>query len=59
MANLAAENEEDVETQVFYALSLLANASPADSTHWRQKKAVDLQLFFTAFTRSIPASRII
>src|SRR6185437_8262831 len=26
MANLAAENEEDVETQVFYALSLLANA---------------------------------
>ena len=42
MANLAAENEEDVETQVFYALSLLANASPADSTHLRQKKAADL-----------------
>ncbi len=42
MGNLAAENRKDVEAQVFYALALLANASPADKTHARQKQAADL-----------------
>ncbi len=42
MRDLAAENREDVETQVLYALALLANASPADKTHARQKQAADL-----------------
>jgi hypothetical protein len=42
MSDLAAENRKDVETQVFYALALLANASPADRTHARQKQATDL-----------------
>ena len=42
MRNLAAENRKDVEAQVFYALALLANASPADKTHARQKEAADL-----------------
>jgi tetratricopeptide (TPR) repeat protein len=42
MSRLAAANRSDVEAQVFYALALLANASPADKTHTRQKKAADL-----------------
>jgi hypothetical protein len=42
MSRLAAENEKDVETQVFYALALLANAPPADKTHAKQKQAADL-----------------
>lgn len=42
MSELAAANRNDVETQVFYALALLANASPADKTHMRQKQAADL-----------------
>ena len=42
MRNLAAENRRDVEAQVFYALALLANASPADKTHARQKEAAEL-----------------
>ena len=42
MRDLASENKEDVETQVFYALALLANASPSDKTHARQKQAADL-----------------
>ncbi|MBS1852524.1 MAG: hypothetical protein JST79_16590 [Acidobacteria bacterium] len=44
MAKLAAANPQDIETQVFYALALLANASPTDKTHARQKKALDLLL---------------
>jgi hypothetical protein len=40
MAKLAATNPQDVEAQVFYALALLANASPSDKTHTRQKKAL-------------------
>ncbi len=40
MAKLAAKNPKDVEAQVFYALALLANASPADRTHANQKQAV-------------------
>lgn len=42
MADLAGENNSDAEAQVFHALALLANASPSDKTHARQKKAVDI-----------------
>jgi tetratricopeptide (TPR) repeat protein len=42
MSDLAAKNRKDVEVQVFYALALLANASPANKTHARQKQAGDL-----------------
>ena len=42
MRGLAADNGSDVEAQVFYALALLANASPADKTHAKQKQAADL-----------------
>lgn len=42
MSDLAAGNRKDVEAQVFYALALLANASPADKTHAKQKQAADL-----------------
>ncbi len=42
MSDLASKNRKDVEAQVFYALALLANASPADKTHTRQKQAADL-----------------
>jgi tetratricopeptide (TPR) repeat protein len=42
MSDLAAENRRDVEAQVFYALALLANASPTDKTHAKQKQAGDL-----------------
>jgi tetratricopeptide (TPR) repeat protein len=42
MSNLASENRKDVEAQVFYALALLANVSPADKTHAKQKQAADL-----------------
>ena len=37
---LAAANPNDVESQVFYALALLASASPNDKTHAYQKQAV-------------------
>ena len=39
---LASENRKDVETQVLYALALLANASPTDKTLARQKEAAAL-----------------
>lgn len=42
MKDLALENSKDVEAKVFYALALLANASPADKTHAKQKQAADL-----------------
>jgi tetratricopeptide (TPR) repeat protein len=42
MSDLAAENRKDVEAQIFYALALLANASPADKTHAKQKQAAAL-----------------
>jgi tetratricopeptide (TPR) repeat protein len=42
MSELAAENRKDAEAQVFYALALLANASPADEAHANQKKAAEL-----------------
>jgi hypothetical protein len=40
-AGLAARNK-DVEAQVFYALALLANASPTDKSHARQKQAAEI-----------------
>ena len=42
MADLAAANKQDDEAQVFCALALLANASPADKTHAKQKQAADI-----------------
>jgi tetratricopeptide (TPR) repeat protein len=42
MSDLASEDRKDIEAQVFYALALLANASPADKTHAKQKQAADL-----------------
>lgn len=42
MGDLAARNREDVEAQVLYSLALLANASPADKTHTKQKQAADI-----------------
>jgi tetratricopeptide (TPR) repeat protein len=42
MGELAATYPKDAEIQVFYALALLANASPSDKTHSRQKRAADL-----------------
>ena len=42
MSDLASKNRKDVEAQVFYALALLANASPTDKTHAKQKQAADL-----------------
>ena len=42
MSRLASANRADTESQVFYALALLANASPADKTHTNQKQAADI-----------------
>lgn len=42
MHELAEANPKDVETQVFYALALVSNASPSDKGHRRQKQAADL-----------------
>ncbi|MGB2677886.1 MAG: hypothetical protein WAN12_12465 [Candidatus Acidiferrum sp.] len=42
MSDLASKNRQDVEAQVLYALALLANASPADKTHTKQKQAADI-----------------
>src|ERR1700722_13902555 len=42
MGPLASQNNTDVEAQVFYALALLANASPADKAHSKQKQAAAL-----------------
>jgi hypothetical protein len=42
MGRLAAANRKDPEAQVFYALALLAAASPLDKSHARQKQAADL-----------------
>jgi len=42
MENLARDEGNDTEAQVFYALALLANASPMDKTHQKQKRAADL-----------------
>lgn len=39
MATVAHDNPKDAEAQVFYALSLIATASPADKTHANLKQA--------------------
>lgn len=42
MHDLAAANPKDVETQVFYALALVSNASPTDKEHRKQKQAAGM-----------------
>lgn len=42
VCDLAADNREDTEAQVFCALALLSNASPLDKSHTRQKKAAEM-----------------
>ena len=42
IGELAAAYPNDTESQVFYALALLASASPFDKTHVRQKHAVKI-----------------
>lgn len=42
MRELAAAYPHDTESQVFYALALLASASPFDKSHERQKQAVKI-----------------
>lgn len=42
MGRLAQANPQETECQVFFALALLASASPSDTTHANQKKAADL-----------------
>ncbi len=42
MGELAKAYPKDVESQVFYALALLAVASPFDKTHAKQKQAVSI-----------------
>jgi hypothetical protein len=42
MAVIARDNRDDDEAQVFYALSLVATAPPADRKHERQKLAADI-----------------
>ena len=42
MGKLAERNPDDVECQVFYALALIATASPTDKTHANEKKAAAL-----------------
>jgi tetratricopeptide (TPR) repeat protein len=42
MSTLVSQDSADVEATVFYALALLANASPTDKTHSKQKQAASL-----------------
>lgn len=42
MSNVASKNRDDTEAQVFYALALLADASPSDKTHAKQKQAAEI-----------------
>jgi tetratricopeptide (TPR) repeat protein len=42
MAAVARKYPKDDEVATFYALSLIATASPADRTHTRQKQAADI-----------------
>jgi tetratricopeptide (TPR) repeat protein len=52
MANLAAANKNDIDVQAFYALALLANASPSDKTHAKQKQAAAiLEPLFSKYPR--------
>jgi hypothetical protein len=42
MAGVAGANPMDNEAQIFYALALIATASPADKTHANQKRAAEI-----------------
>jgi tetratricopeptide (TPR) repeat protein len=42
MSALVSQNTADLEANVFYALALLANSSPTDKTHSKQKQAASL-----------------
>ena len=42
LAELAARNSADSESQIFYALALLSTASPTDMTHRNQKRAAEI-----------------
>ena len=42
MSALVSQDSADVEATVFYALALLANSSPTDKTHSKQKQAATL-----------------
>jgi tetratricopeptide (TPR) repeat protein len=42
ICDLAAQNRQDSEAQVFCALALLSNASPLDKSHTKQKRAADI-----------------
>jgi tetratricopeptide (TPR) repeat protein len=42
MAEVARSNPKDTEAQVFYALALIATASPEDGSHAAQKRAVSI-----------------
>jgi tetratricopeptide (TPR) repeat protein len=42
MKNIAINGRGDLETQVFYALALLASTSPGDKSHVKQKQAAEL-----------------
>ena len=42
MGKLAERYPDDIECQVFYALALIATASPKDNTHANEKKAATL-----------------
>lgn len=42
MAEVARNNPSDSEAQIFYALSLIATASPSDKTHANQRRAADI-----------------
>ena len=42
MADVAKHNPDDTESQIFYALALLATASPQDKTHQNQKSAAQI-----------------
>jgi hypothetical protein len=42
MSAVAKHNPDDAEVQIFYALALLATASPQDKTHQNQKAAVQI-----------------
>lgn len=52
MGELAAAYPNDAEAQIFYALALLADASPFDKSHAKQKRAVEiLEPLFARYPR--------
>ncbi len=42
MRDVASQNEDDLESQIFYALAFLSIASPADTAHTNQKWAAQI-----------------